>query len=521
MDNASRGDGEGGTVEFVTGRDASDPLQSSGVRSRPAKPSGDTGRLIVVSNRAPADDPSKNAGGLVVALLDFISSSNGLWFGTSGKEVSEATDELHEKQFEGFTRYTFDLTHEEQENYYEGYANSVLWPLFHGRSDLLAIRAGYEDSYKRVNERLAKMIAQHVRPDDTIWVQDYHFLPLGRYLRAHGVECRIGFFLHIPVPPAQTLMALPRYRQFVDWFYAYDLVGLHAQRDVNHLLDFFRTCNAGSLMTDGTIRSGAARTRIGSFPIGIDVETFAEAARAGEKGERHAARREVGLGPDEKLVLGADRLDYSKGLPQRLRGFRAALDKRTPDMGRMTLIQIATPSREGVEAYQQIRRELEQLSGEINGEYSEIDWTPLRYIHRGIPRDRLARLYRAAHVGLVTPLMDGMNLVAKEYVAAQNPEDPGVLVLSQFAGAAEQMREALIVNPHDVDEIGRAIIRALRMSAEERRARHAALFKRISEEDITWWRDNFLATLEEQPRISDEPRRHRAAVINYPAAGTG
>ena len=493
-----------------------EPVRSRAVR--PEAPGGE-GRLIVVSNRAPADDPGKNAGGLVVALLDFVSSSGGLWFGTSGETVAEPSEDLHERRFEGFTRLTFDLTREEQEEYYEGYANSVLWPLFHGRSDLLAIRAGYEDTYKRVNERLAKMIARHARPEDTIWVQDYHFLPLARYLRAYGVECRIGFFLHIPVPPAQTLMALPRYRQFIDWFYAYDLVGVHARRDVNHLIDFFRTCNAGELMTDGSIRSGAARTRIASFPIGIDVDTFARAARRAGKGARHAERVSVGLvDPEERLVLGVDRLDYSKGLPQRLRGFRCALNKRTPDAPRLTMIQIATPSREGVEAYQQIRRELEQLSGEINGAYSELDWTPVRYIHRHIPRDKLVGLYRAAHVGLVTPLMDGMNLVAKEYVAAQNPEDPGVLVLSQFAGAAEQMREALIVNPHDVDEIGRAIVRAATMPLPERRARHAALFKRISEEDIDWWRDNFLAALAAARPADARPSRRVAEIIAYPNA---
>ena len=495
-----------------------DPLRSHVVYERP-EPTNEGGRLIIVSNRAPADDPAKNAGGLVVALLDFVSSSDGLWFGTSGDTVAEASDEVHEKRFDGYTRLTIDLSEKEQEGYYFGYANSVLWPLFHGRSDLLSIRAGYEETYKAVNQRMARIIADYARPEDTIWVQDYHFLPLARYLRAYGVECRIGFFLHIPVPPAQTLMATPRYRQFIDWFYAYDLVGLHAQRDVNHLLDFFRTCNAGQLMADGSVRSGAARTRVASFPIGINVEAFAKAARESVEGGRHAERASIGLGPDEKMVLGVDRLDYSKGLPQRMKGFRCALNKRRPDMGRLTLIQIATPSREAVQAYQDIRHELERLSGEINGAYSEIDWTPLRYIHRHIPRERLVGLYRAAHVGLVTPLMDGMNLVAKEYVAAQNPDDPGVLILSQFAGAAEQMREALIVNPHDVDEIGRAIIRAATMPLPERRARHAALFKRIAEEDIDWWRDNFLAALAKQPRngVGDDAPRE-AQVITYPAA---
>ena len=510
-------DGQGAVVETVGPLELRglEPLQSQVLREEPGPDAGE-GRLVIVSNRAPADDPAKNAGGLVVALLDFVASSGGLWFGTSGRTISEPSEEVHETQFDGYTRLTIDLTDDEQDNYYFGYANSVLWPLFHGRSDLLSIRAGYEDYYKRVNERMAKIIAERVRPNDTIWVQDYHFLPLARYLRAYGVDCRIGFFLHIPVPPAQTLMATPRYRQFIDWFYAYDLVGLHAQRDVNHLLDFFRTCNAGQLMSDGSVRSGAARTRVASFPIGIDVEGFAKAARDGAEGSRHAERASLGLGPDEKMVLGVDRLDYSKGLPQRMRGFRCALDKRTPDMGRLTLIQIATPSREAVQAYQDIRHELERLSGEINGEYSEIDWTPLRYIHRHIARDKLVGLYRAAHVGLVTPLMDGMNLVAKEYVAAQNPDDPGVLVLSQFAGAAEQMREALIVNPHDVDEIGKAIIRAATMPLAERRARHAALFKRISEEDIDWWRDNFLAVLSKQ-RLDDAPAvRREARVITYP-----
>jgi trehalose 6-phosphate synthase len=449
------------------------------------------GRLVVVSNRLPlGDNPS---GGLVVALRDALGQSGGLWVGTSGaqSEPPRASFDVHGGL--PFDRLSFDLTPAEHDNYYLGYSNSVLWPLFHGRADLMDLHADYLDSYRDVNRRLARMLAGVLERDDLVWVQDYHLLPLAAELRKLGLGNRIGYFLHIPFPTLYDITALPNSDEFIGWLVQYDLIGLQTDRDVARVMEAFRSRPDADLNDRGDrVAFGGHRVAVRAYPIGIDTDAFAaEAAKAQE-----AALLPIG----EKLVIGVDRLDYSKGLPHRMQAFGRLLDQRPDLAGQVTLLQIAPPTREGVAAYDDIREELEQLSGAINGANADLRWTPIRYIHRPVPRARLAGLYRQAAVGLVTPLADGMNLVAKEYVAAQDPEDPGVLVLSTFAGAAEQMDAALIVNPFDLDTVSAALAQALEMPLEERRARYDTLMAGLRRHDIAWWSDAFIAALRQVAR---------------------
>ena len=440
------------------------------------------GRLVVVSNRLPlGDNPS---GGLVVALREAL-ASGGIWVGNSGEIVDEPEGELRAHPGAPFERLSFDLTAEDHDNYYLGYANSVLWPLCHFRVDLMVMRPGYLSAYRRVNRRIARLLADVLRPGDRVWVQDYHHLPLARELRALGVTNPIGFFLHIPFPGPMAFNALPNAEEVAHWIAAFDLFGLQTERDVAACGEAFKTA-PGAEVDGSTFRLDGAATRVAAFPIGIDVGEFADiAAQAPPRPEGPAT------------IVGVDRLDYSKGLPQRFRAFGELLERR-PDMaGDITLLQIAPPTRGDLRAYREVREELERLTGAINGEHATLDWTPIRYIHRPVPRERLAAIYRHARIGLVTPLADGMNLVAKEYVTAQDPDDPGVLILSKFAGAIEQMDEALVVNPHDVEEVAQAIVTALWMPMRERRERHAALMEGLRARDVHWWRRTFLAALGE------------------------
>jgi trehalose 6-phosphate synthase len=444
-----------------------------------------SGRLIVVSNRIPSEDlPS---GGLVVALHEALSETGGLWIGAHSEVVETARDGLEDLAGNGYAKKAFRLTEEERRSYYLGYANSVLWPLCHRRSDLIEFERAYAEGYLAVNRRVARAVAALAGPDDLIWIHDYHFLPLAAMLRARGVTARIGLFLHIPFPVLADLDALPEREDFPGWIAAFDVVGLQTEADVARCREMFRA--EAELLPDGRVRHGGRAFAVRAFPIGIDTDAFAEAAAVG------GGEWLVNLGKREDLLIGVDRLDYSKGLPNRFRAMRAFLDGQQTGDRRASLLQIAPPSREEVGAYQDIRDELERLAGCINGRHAELDWTPIRYIHRGLPREQLAVLYRVARVGLVTPLADGMNLVAKEYVAAQDPEDPGVLVLSRMAGAAEAMTEALLVNPYDIEEMALAIDTALAMPLAERRRRHRALMEVVRDTDVALWRRRCIEAL--------------------------
>jgi trehalose 6-phosphate synthase len=447
-------------------------------------------RVVLVSNRVVDVRKATQAGGVGVALADLLRSRNVLWFGWNGGTSETVSDVRHEGRIA-----TVPLTPAEYEGYYLGYANSVLWPVLHNRLDLAKFEAGYFQQYHDVNKRLAAQLQPMLRPDDVIWVHDYHLIPFAAELRRMGVGNPIGFFLHIPFPPWQTFMAIPEHQSLARDLSAYDLVGLQTELDVANLLMYFSNGALGRIVPDGRVRVFDRLVSIASFPIGIRSADFATAKRTGGLVQARA--------PVDRIV-GIDRLDYTKGLPQKFKAFGRFLDKYPQYLRKVVLTQIAPPTRESVEAYSDIRQELEMLAGSINGKFGELDWVPIHYIHRSTQRRRLGDIYRSSRICMVTPLRDGMNLVAKEYVAAQDPDDPGVLVLSQFAGAAEELGKALIVNPYNIEEIADTTRIALEMGLPERRERHAALLEAVQKQSAAAWSQSFLAALE-RARATAEP----------------
>ncbi|WP_333828845.1 alpha,alpha-trehalose-phosphate synthase (UDP-forming) [Pararhodobacter sp.] len=450
-------------------------------------------RLVIVSNRVADLRSSQQTGGLAVGLADALRKRGGIWFGWNGAREGETGGPVEARQTGNVTTLGAPVSPEDFSAYYLGYANSVLWPLLHYRLDLVDYSAASFEAYLRVNEAFARQLMPFLKPDDVIWVHDYHLIPLAACLRKLGCRQRIGFFLHIPFPPPDLLTASPDHPQLVDALVDYDLAGFQTHTDVSNLKTYLRTRTSAQELPGGRFRLGARNVQIRRFPIGIDARGFAELARR-EDTDPAITRMRRRLGGRQQII-GVDRLDYSKGLPGRFKAFEALLSQHPELAGAVTFLQIAPPTREGVGAYADIRDELERLAGSVNGRFASFDWTPLHYIHRPVPRNTLAPLLRLSKVGFVTPLRDGMNLVAKEYVAAQDPDDPGVLILSQFAGAAEEMREALIVNPYDVDAMAQQLHRALTMSLDERRTRHAALLAHVTTATARGWLEGFLATL--------------------------
>lgn len=453
-------------------------------------------RLVVISNRvaSPKAASGGNQGGLAVALLAALRENGGVWFGWSGETTETFTGEMDRVEEGGVTTATIDLEPQDIDEYYNGFANRTLWPLFHDRIDLTEFERDYEGGYVRVNRRFADTVRPLIGADDLVWVHDYHLIPLGRELRRRGVGNRMGFFLHIPWPQSRILLSLPHHEELVRSLFEYDVVGFHTQDWLDAFRDYVVRQLGAELEEDCVIRMGARTIRAIVAPIGIDAGEF-EAAAAGTRARFARDRMHMTL-TGRQLLVGVDRLDYSKGLPERFLSYERFL-VRNPDLqGLVSFLQIAPPSREKVNTYQEIRAELDSLSGRINGEYSDIDWVPVRYVNRGYQREELAGIYRAARVALVTPLRDGMNLVAKEYVAAQDPEDPGVLVLSMFAGAAAQLKDAVIVNPFSADEVADGIAEALTMARDERIRRWEALIENVRREDVFWWRDLFLDALQ-------------------------
>jgi len=454
-------------------------------------------RLVVISNRL-ADPRKPAAGGLAVALGEALNRTGGLWFGWSGTVAEDGAPgegELRTRQAGAVTLATVDLCREDHDSYYHGYSNSVLWPVFHYRLDLADFNTRYIAGYRRVNQMFARKLLPLLRDDDILWVHDYHLIPLAAELRALGCRQRIGFFLHVPVPPPLIMAAIPQHEWLMRSLFAYDLVGLQSEADVAHFTRYVRNEGGAEDVGAQRLRAFGATVRVQAFPIGIDVEEFTRLTHAPDAVETcESMRAEYSR---RRLLLGIDRLDYSKGIPQRVRAFRELLDRYPENRDSATLIMIASPTRDDVNAYADLRQELEGLCGAVNGDYGELDWMPVRYIHRMVARRRVPGLCRAAAVGLVTPLRDGMNLVAKEFVVAQDPEDPGVLVLSRFAGAAEQLKEALLVNPYDTEGMASSIQQALQMPLAERQMRHQKLMARIREYDVHWWRRSFLEALQE------------------------
>jgi trehalose 6-phosphate synthase len=453
-------------------------------------------RLIVVSNRVnpPSAAGEETVGGLAMALAAALRQYSGLWFGWSGKTTEKFTGQLAMQAVDGVTAAVVDLEQDDLDEYYNGYANKTLWPLFHYRTDLAAYDRVYGEGYQRVNRRFAETLAPLIQPDDVIWVHDYHLIPLGRELRLLGIKNRIGFFLHVPWPAHQVFTTLPGHGRLVEAMFDYDLVGFQTTEYLQAFEEYVIAEARGSQPTADTLRAYKRTLKVGAFPIGLDAVDFAQML----KSPRARRMRDLMTAATvfRYLVVGVDRLDYSKGLEERFIGFERFLADN-PQMRRQVLmLQIAPVSREAVEAYQEIRGRLDALSGRINGEYADVDWNPFRYVNHNYRRDELGGIYGAARVGLVTPLRDGMNLVAKEYVAAQNPDDPGVLILSRFAGAARQLTEALLVNPNSPEEIADALKRALTMEKPERIRRWRMLFDNIQREDVTAWRDAFVHALQ-------------------------
>jgi len=452
-------------------------------------------RLIIASNRVANLDTAVQSGGLAVALGDALKQAGGVWFGWDGTVV-ENDQPLHvtTKRYENTHLATIPLTKSEYEEYYLGFANKVLWPALHYRLDLVSFEPTFLDSYCQVNQRFARALATNVQSDDLIWVHDYHMVPLAAELRACGIRNRIGFFLHIPFPPPDIFVAVPEHQWLARSLFSYDLICFQTSVDRANFVRYIVEQFGGQELGDNSVRGFGRTVRIDAVPIGIDAQAFYELAHTDEA-DLHIARLQR-HSMVHKLIMGVDRLDYTKGLPDRMKAFRRLLELQPGLRKAVTLMQISPPTREEVAAYSDIREELEGLSGAINGEFGDIDWTPVRYIHRAVPRSILAALFRGSQVGLVTPLRDGMNLVAKEYIAAQDPHDPGVLVLSKFAGAAEDLVEAVLVNPYDVDEMASALQQALTMHKEERQERYEALMRRTKRHDAKFWREAFVSALQ-------------------------
>lgn len=461
-------------------------------------------RLVVVSNRVGDLRNPVQAGGLAVAVTDALRKQGGLWFGWDGERTpthaapTKAPTPVAVEEIGNVTQIVASLTEQDYQDYYVGYANSLLWPLFHYRLDLVDYRQAFFKGYLRVNSAFASALYPFLRRNDLIWVHDYHLIPFARYLRKLGCRQRIGFFLHIPFPPPEIVTGSPNHAAIVAALLEYDVIGFQTTTDVSNFRRYVVERGLAPLATDGAFLVDGRTVLTERFPIGIDVDSFREMSRHAPEDVRIDQMRRGILG--RKQIIGVDRLDYSKGIPARFQAFEKLMVEHPELEKAVSLLQIAPPTREAISAYAEIRAELEGLSGAINGRFAEFDWTPIRYIHRAVPRDKLASIFRSSQVCMVTPLRDGMNLVAKEYVAAQDEENPGVLVLSQFAGAAEEMAEALIVNPHDIDEMARSLYRALTMPLLERRERHAALLERIRHYDVLAWAESFLALLADEPR---------------------
>ena len=454
-------------------------------------------RLVVVSNRVTPITGARaaTAGGLAVGVLAALRETGGIWFGWSG-ETTESSVPLPKVFKSGAITYiTIDLNRAEFDHYYGGFANRTLWPLCHYRLDLASFDREWYLAYRRVNQLFAEQLYPYLRDDDLIWIHDYHLIPLGEELRRLGINARIGFFLHIPFPSTEIYVALPWHAELVQALCAYDLVGFQTSPDLRNFHDYLYREGVGYALSDGLIQAFGRTLRAQDFPIGIDADDFAKMATSGEavRASQRLAKSLLG----RKLIIGVDRLDYSKGITERLRAYEFMLQNYPRQRGQVTFVQISAPSREDVPEYLDLRGQVEAASGRINGRFSEFDWMPLRYINRSFSRRTLAGFFRLTRIGLVTPLRDGMNLVAKEYVAGQSDDDPGVLVLSRFAGAADDMDGAVIVNPYDVEATAEAMHRGLIMSLDERQDRWRRLLAQVRKRDIVRWRQDFVAALQQ------------------------
>jgi trehalose 6-phosphate synthase len=473
-------------------------MNSDIMGAQPA-PRPDASRLVVVSNRvAPITEGEPTAGGLAAGVMDALrarggAQGGGIWFGWSG-EIRDAEVPPNPARSAGpVTLFTIDLSRRDYDAYYRGFANGTLWPVLHYQTQLAGFDWADFAGYRRVNTLFARSIAQLLQPGDLIWAHDFHLLCLAEALRDAGVTNRMGIFLHTPFPAPAVLTTVPAHAELIRALCSYDLVGFQTEPDRTAFHDYVIRQVGGQDLGEGRLSCFGRTLRTGVYPIGVPVEAVrAQAADPAQQARAQALRASLN---DEALIMSVERLDYSKGLRQRFGAYERFLAHHERWRGKVAFMQIAPPSRTDIEAYRAIRRELEGEAGRINGRFAELDWVPLRYLNRSFARHELMPLYASARVGLVTPLRDGMNLVAKEYLAAQDPEDPGVLVLSQFAGAAQELHTALIVNPYDEQGVANALDQALSMSLEERRERHAAAIAVMRHNSLERWRDRFQADL--------------------------
>jgi trehalose 6-phosphate synthase len=451
-------------------------------------------RLVVVSNRVGVPDRNARAGGLEVAIRPTLRRRGGVWFGWSGRASDSDPGPAKIVDADNVTYATVDLRKDDYQEFYNGFANRVLWPILHYRLDLAEFTRRDLGGYFRVNEFFARRLEALIKPDDVIWVHDYHLMPLARALRERGHKNKIGFFIHVPCPPPEILTALPNHEQLIPALGQYDLVGFQTEIDATNFSRYLDNETNLTPVDSDSFAVGDRVVRVGVFPVGVETEAFARLARRAIESE--FVREVLDSLSGRAMIIGVDRLDYSKGLPERMNAFERFLINFPAWRGKVTYLQITPRSRTGIQEYADIGRLVGEAVGRINGTFGEASWTPLRYINKAHSRTALAGLYRAARAALVTPLRDGMNLVAKEFVAAQNPDDPGVLILSRFAGAARECGAALLVNPYDSEGVAIAINRALAMPLEERQQRQAANYKVLVANDIGHWAERFLGQLE-------------------------
>lgn len=456
-------------------------------------------RLLIVSNRLPVTARvergelvlTRSSGGLATGLSGPHERSGGLWIGWPGEvwKLNEGQRQELDRRLRAQNIVPVALTASEIERYYDGFSNGVLWPLCHYLLDHLPLDAKGWNSYRRVNERFADAVVEHYRPGDRIWVHDYQLMLLPALLRERLPDATIGFFLHIPFPSSEVFRLLPWRDALLQGMLGASLVGFHTEAYAAHFRSSSRVVGARSDGTD--LVFGERRVRTAAFPMGIDFDRFD--ARAREPAHPGAVSM-LTVGEGQKLLVGVDRLDYTKGIPRRLLTFERLLEREPSLRGKVRLTQVCVPSREGVGAYRDFRRLVEQHVGRINGAYSTLDWVPVHYVYRSLNAAQLVALYRAADVMVVTPLRDGMNLVAKEFVACRTAED-GVLLLSEFAGASDELDGALLTNPYDIDGSAAAMKRAIEMSAEEQRERMRRLRARVRSHDVHRWVEEFLESL--------------------------
>jgi len=456
-------------------------------------------RLVVVSNRVavPNRDAADGAGGLAVAIRPILKRHPGIWFGWSGKVAAKSQVMVRSIERRHQLYVLTDLAKEDYQEYYSGFANRVLWPIFHYRLDIAEFSRRDHTGYMRVNEHFAAELNKVLLPDDVIWVHDYHLLLLARALRDRGRRNKIGFFHHIPFPPPEILTALPNHEHLIPAMCHYDLVGFQTDRDAMNFAQYLKDECAMPSRDPYTFQAADRIVRIGVFPVGVQAAELSRLARRAVNSP--FVRKVVESLAGRDMIIGVDRLDYSKGIALRMEAFDRFLSSHPEWRGKVTYLQITPKSRSEIREYADMERQIGQTAGRVNGAYGEASWTPIRYVNRNHSRSALAGLYRSARAALVTPLRDGMNLVAKEYVACQDPENPGVLILLRFAGAAVECAAALLINPYDPEAVGTAIEQALSMPLDERRARHDAQFKVLMANDVKSWGERFLIDLTRPP----------------------